>query len=145
LKNSPPPADWKPGQNPINAEFQALPDRFSRYGALSAIDPITGKVVWEFGYGYQNRAGPVVTRGGLVFSGFMDRVFRAFDARTGDILWQQVMPAYIQTDAITYAVGDKQYVAVVVGGSAPAVAAPHQTGLPDIVEGEVTVFVFALP
>jgi len=145
LKNSPPPADWKPGQNPINAEFQALPDRFSRYGALSAIDPATGKVVWEFGYGYQNRAGPVVTAGGLVFSGFMDRVFRAFDARTGEVLWQQVMPAYIQTDAITYAVGGKQYVAVVVGGSAPAVAAPHQTGLPDIVEGEVTVFVFALP
>lgn len=145
LKNSPPPADWKPGQNPLNFELQALPDRFSRYGALSAIDPVTGKVVWEFGYGYQNRAGPVATAGGLVFSGFMDRVVRAFDARTGDVLWQQVLPSYIQTDAITYAVQGKQYVAVVAGGSAPAVASPHQTGLPDIVEGEVTVFVFALP
>jgi alcohol dehydrogenase (cytochrome c) len=145
IKNSPPPTDWKPGQNPINAEFENLPDRFNRLGALSAIDPATGKVVWEFTYGYSNYGGPVVTAGGLVFSGFMDRVFRAFSAQTGEVLWQQVMPAYMQTDAITYAVEGKQYVAVTVGGSAPAVAVNKQSNLPNIVEGEVTVFAFALP
>ncbi|RIH89393.1 Quinohemoprotein alcohol dehydrogenase ADH-IIG [Calidithermus terrae] len=144
LRNDPPAADWRPGQNPINAEFEYLTDRFSRYGALSAIDPATGKVVWEFGYGYRNFNGPVVTAGGVVFSGFMDRVFRAFDARTGTILWQQVMPAYMQTDAITYMVEGKQYVAVIAGGAGTFF--PHrQTGLPPVVEGEVTAFVFALP
>ena len=145
IKNSPPPSDWRPGQNPINADIENLPDRFGRYGALTAIDPATGQVVWEFAYGYQNRAGPVVTAGGLVFSGFMDRVVRAFDARTGEVLWQQVMPAYMQSAAVTYEVRGKQYVAVVVGGSAPAVAAPRRSDLPPIVEGEVTVFTFALP
>jgi len=145
LKNSPPPTDWKPGQSPINAEFENLPDRFNRLGALSAINPITGEVVWEFTYGYQNYGGPVATAGGLVFGGFMDRVFRAFSAQTGQILWQQVMPAYIQTDAITYAVEGKQYVAVTVGGSGALVAINKQSNLPAIVDGEVTVFAFALP
>jgi len=144
LRNDPPPADWRPGQNPINAESEYLPDRFNRYGALSAIDPTTGKVVWEFGYGYRNFSGPVVTAGGVVFSGFMDRVFRAFNARTGEVLWQQVLPAYMQTDAITYMVQGKQYVAAVAGG-AGALFPHRQTGLPAPVEGEVTVFVFALP
>ena len=145
ITNNPPPSDWQPGQSAINAEIVSLPDRFGRYGALSAIDPATGQVVWEFTYGYQNRAGPVVTAGGLVFSGFMDRVVRAFDARTGELLWQQVMPAYMQSGAITYEVRGKQYVAVIVGGAGALVADPRQSHLPPIVEGEVSVFTFALP
>jgi glucose dehydrogenase len=139
------PADWKPGQNPLNFEFKAQPDRFSRLGALSAIDPKTGKVAWEFSYGYGNNAGPVATAGGLVFSGFMDRVFRAFDAQTGQILWQQVMPAYMTTSPITYTVNGKQYVAITVGGTTPGSAVARQTNQPASVDGEATVFVFALP
>ncbi len=139
------PADWKPGQIALNVEFKPQLDRFPRLGGLSAIDPKTGKVAWEFTYGYANNAGPVVTGGGLVFSGFLDRVFRVFNAQTGKVLFQQVMPAYMNTAAMTYAVNGKQYVAVTVGGTSPGSAVDRQTNQPASVDGEATVFVFALP
>jgi alcohol dehydrogenase (cytochrome c) len=60
----------------------------------------------------------VATGGGLVFAGTPDRYFRAYDDRTGKMLWQsprmQDIPGAFP---ITYAVDGKQYVAMPVGNA----------------------------
>ena len=144
LVNNPRPDDWQPGESPIDVSLEFLPDRFDRLGALSAIDPVTGEVAWEFTLGYAMRSGAFVTAGDLVFGAFPDRVFRAFDAETGDVLWQQVLTSYMGTNPITYAVDGKQYVAVAVGGNGGLVI-NRQSDQPPLVTGEIALFVFALP
>ncbi len=145
MSNNPPPADWQAGESPINAVLTTLPDRFDRHGGLTAIDAETGEVLWDYAVdGYSQRSGVVATAGGVVFMGSPDRGFRAFDSDTGDVLWEQRLPAYIAGNPISYAVDGKQYVAVPIGGAGNIMIA-QQSGAPDLVTSEVTVFVFALP
>jgi PQQ-dependent dehydrogenase (methanol/ethanol family) len=145
MANNPPPAGWQPGESAINAALTPLPDRFDRLGGLTAINAATGEVVWDFPVdGYSQRSGVVATAGGLVFMGSADRVFRAFDSDTGEVLWQQRLPAYIAGNPISYSVDGKQYVAVPVGGAGNIMIA-RQTGAPELVTSEVMVFVFSLP
>lgn len=136
------PDDWQPGESPLAFELTLKPDRFDHIGALSAIDPITGEVAWEFTLGYALNSGTMATGGDLVFGAFPDRVFRAFDAETGDILWQQVVSAAMHSSPITYEVDGTQYVAVPVGTTAEFTG---QTDLPPTVTGDTSLFVFALP
>jgi alcohol dehydrogenase (cytochrome c) len=143
MTNAPQPDDWQPGDPPNNATLEPLPDTFDRLGGLSAINPVTGEVLWEWTSGYSQRSGVVATAGGLVFMGSPDRTFRAFDAETGDILWRQVLTAYIQANPVTYAVDGKQYVAIPVGGEGPLVIA-RQSDEPPLVTSDVAIFVFAL-
>lgn len=138
------PNDWKPGDSAIGDTYTQNPDMFDRLGAISAIDPATGKTVWEFTTPYAQYMGPVATKGGLVFAGFADRHFRAFDAKTGDVLWEQVLPAAIMGNPISYEVNGVQYVATLDGGSL-SIASSHQSSVPDEVSGDVGLFVFALP
>ncbi|MDX1747259.1 MAG: PQQ-binding-like beta-propeller repeat protein, partial [Halobacteriales archaeon] len=65
--------------------------------------------------------------GGLVFGGDWDGRFRAFDDRTGEVLWEVNLGSPVLGFPISYAVDGKQYVAASVGGTAN------------------TLFVFALP
>jgi alcohol dehydrogenase (cytochrome c) len=144
LANSPRPEGWQPGETPVNATFQGHPDMFDHLGALSAIDPVSGEVVWEYTTGYAQRGGAFATASNLVFSGFPDRGFRAFDAETGELLWEQILTAYISSNPITYAVGDRQYVAVAVGGPGGLVL-HRRSDVPPLVTSDVAIFVFSLP
>ncbi|TVR87761.1 MAG: hypothetical protein EA416_14240 [Trueperaceae bacterium] len=118
-------------------------DYYERWGALSAIDPISGAVVWEFASEYPHDAGVLATAGGLVFSVFADRVFRAFDAGTGAVLFEQVLTSHGDGSPITYEVDGTQYVAVIVGHASGVEGIPG-TGLPRSVSGPAVLFVFAL-
>ena len=93
------------------------PNKFVGY--LQALDPKTGKKVWG---GPQNQGptgGAVATAGGLVFQGAgTDDEFRAFDARSGKILWAAKTQTAVLAAPITYELDGKQYVAVSVGGAA---------------------------
>ena len=61
--------------------------------------------------------GPLVTAGGVAFlTATMDDYIRAFDVATGDMLWQDRLPAGGQSTPMTYAVGARQYVVTVDGG-----------------------------
>ena len=51
----------------------------------------------------------------MYFWGDLGQKFRAFDAHTGKILWEQALGGMIQNSTITYAVNGKQYVAVLTG------------------------------
>lgn len=106
------------------------------YGGIRAIDISSGKTVWDrplgtarnngpfgipsmlpFTIGTPNNGGSVVTAGNLVFiAAATDNLFRAIDIRTGETLWQDVLPAGGQANPMTYESGGKQYVLIMAGG-----------------------------
>ena len=71
--------------------------------------------------GTPNRGGPIATAGGLVFIGAsQDARFRAFDARTGSVLWTTDLTENGRTVPITYlGKSGKQFVAIMAGGGRP--------------------------
>jgi quinoprotein glucose dehydrogenase len=101
------------------------------FGTLTSIDLNTGDIVWQVPLGEDpafkkmgvpnsgmfNRGGGIATAGGLIFIGATgDEMFRAFDQRTGKILWEHKLPGMAASIPSTYAVGGKQYVVVSVNG-----------------------------
>jgi quinoprotein glucose dehydrogenase len=48
--------------------------------------------------------------------GYGGKMFRAFDKKTGAIVWQMELPAGVSNAPMTYAVGGKQYIVVAVSG-----------------------------
>jgi quinoprotein glucose dehydrogenase len=101
------------------------------WGTLNAIDLDKGEIAWKkvlgelpeltkLGIpptGAENYGGPIVTAGGLVFIGATkDEKFRAFDKRTGEMLWETALPAGGYATPSTYSIGGKQYVVIAAGG-----------------------------
>lgn len=139
------PDNWAPGGRPnwLLSEVRFEDDYFARWGALTAIDPRNGAVAWSFETPYPHDAGALVTQGGLVFSAFADRQFRAFDAATGAVLWSELLAAHSDAAPITYQVAGVQYIAVMAGRDSPAASLPA-SGLPNSVVGPAVIYVFAL-
>ncbi len=112
----------KPGQQfRPNATYQNGNAAFSTedvdpYGIVNAIDPITGKVVWETRTAEPLFSGVLTTAGGLVFAGETDNKFSAWDARTGTHLWSHTTEAGANSACMTYQLDGKQYIAVAAGG-----------------------------
>jgi len=77
----------------------------------------TGKRVWTHTFAKSANWGPILTTGGgLVFAGGTnDRMFRAFDAKNGKLLWEHPTNSGIIGVPISFAVDGKQYVAVQSG------------------------------
>jgi quinoprotein glucose dehydrogenase len=101
------------------------------WGALNAIDLNTGKMVWrvplgELDYltrkgipptGTENYGGPAITAGGLIFIGASkDQKFRAFDKKTGKLLWETKLPAGGYATPAVYEAGGKEYIVIACGG-----------------------------
>src|SRR5579863_3488351 len=86
-------------------------------GEVQAWDVDTGKRVWTHTYAKSPNWGPMlVTAGGLVFSGGTnDRVFHAFDASTGQLLWEFPTNSGVIGQPSSFMVDGKQYVAVQSG------------------------------
>jgi alcohol dehydrogenase (cytochrome c) len=121
------------------------------YGELQAWDVNTGKEVWTREHPTSMNWGSVLTTGGgLVFmGGTNDRMFRAFDAHNGDILWKFKTNSGIMAPPVSYEVDGVQYIAVQSGwGVDPAFQQGlinNITGKPvDVPQGGV-IWVFALP
>jgi len=87
-------------------------------GTLSAINPNTGKIMWQYHSDGPMLGGLLVTAGNLLFSGEFNGNFGAFDATTGQKLWQYPMGAGVEASPVTYTVNGRQYVAVAAGGNA---------------------------
>ncbi len=67
--------------------------------------------------GTENYGGAVVTAGGLLFiAATKDGKFRAFNKRTGKLLWQTDLPAAGFATPSIYEVKGKQYVVIACGG-----------------------------
>jgi alcohol dehydrogenase (cytochrome c) len=83
-------------------------------GTVRAISVETGETTWL----HEQRAHTmslVATGGGLVFGGDANGRFRAFDDRTGEVLWQVNLGSSVSGYPITYSVDGRQYVAVNTG------------------------------
>ena len=102
------------------------------WGTLSAIDLNTGKYLWQVplgeypalaakgmkNTGSENYGGPIVTASGVLFiaATVYDRKFRAFDTRSGQLLWETLLPFAGVATPSTYAVDGKQYVVIAASG-----------------------------
>jgi PQQ-dependent dehydrogenase (methanol/ethanol family) len=87
------------------------------YGSVSAIDVGTGQRVWKVATPQPERGGVTTTASGLAFAGGGDGVLRAFDAKTGKVLWTFQTGRQIAAGASIYAVNGTEYVAITVGGT----------------------------
>ncbi|MDQ4421580.1 PQQ-dependent dehydrogenase, methanol/ethanol family [Sphingobium sp. DEHP117] len=87
-------------------------------GSLVAWDPVKRKPRWTVEHTSAWNGGVLSTASGLVFQGLADGTFRAYASENGKELWRFDAQNTILAGAITYSVGDTQYVAVTVGGSA---------------------------
>lgn len=102
------------------------------WGILNAIDLNTGDYLWRVPLGEypeltakgipitgtESYGGPVVTAGGLVFiAATRDEKIRAFDKKTGKIVWEYQLPAGGFATPITYEVNGKQYIVIAAGGA----------------------------
>jgi alcohol dehydrogenase (cytochrome c) len=99
------------------------PDRL--YGALKAVDPTTGEIKANLKLDYPNYSGALATAGNLVFIGQPDGTLSAHDARTLKEVWSFNAGTGINAPPITYSVGGKQYIAVLVGSKQPAAVMAH--------------------
>ena len=67
--------------------------------------------------GTENYGGPVVTAGGVIFiAATADETIRAFDKRSGKVLWQAKLPFSGNATPSTYMVDGRQYVVISAGG-----------------------------
>jgi alcohol dehydrogenase (cytochrome c) len=127
-------------------------DKTAKYfGEIQAWDIGSGKRAWSRGFpDSMSWGGILATGGGLVFTGGTnDRIFRAFHAGTGELLWQFTTNSGVIAPPVSFAVDGVQYISVVSGwGVDPA----FQQGLlsnllgwpKDVPQGGV-VWVFAVP
>jgi alcohol dehydrogenase (cytochrome c) len=85
---------------------------------LRALDISTGREVWRYSQRAPNAGSALATGGNLVFHGDLNRRYRAFDAETGEILWETILGSQITGYPVTYSAGGRQYLTVPVGGAA---------------------------
>lgn len=103
------------------------------FGQLHAINLNTGEFEWTVTIGNtpdsqlpgapetgaSGSAGPLVTKGGLLFIGSTrDRKFRAYDQKNGKVVWEYTLPGIANANPSTYWSNGKQYIAISVGGDA---------------------------
>lgn len=100
------------------------------WGTLTAISLHTGEFLWKttlgdypelkargIHSGTENYGGPVVTAGGLLFiAATSDHTFRAFNKRTGKLLWEYDLPASGFATPSVYEKNGKQYIVIACGG-----------------------------
>jgi alcohol dehydrogenase (cytochrome c) len=87
------------------------------YGAVRALDPVTGEKKWEFKMADVTQSGILTTVTDLLFTGGREGFFQALDARTGKMLWRVNAGGEVAMGPMTYAVNGKQYIAFAAGGS----------------------------
>jgi quinoprotein glucose dehydrogenase len=108
-----------------------LPAIAPPWGVLNAIDLNTGEFVWKIAFGEdslfkargaketgtENYGGPVVTKGGLLFiAATKDKKFRAFNKKTGKLLWETTLPAPGFATPAMYELNGRQYIVIACGG-----------------------------
>lgn len=118
-------AEYTPGrrynggdiQQPLafNRNTTLLPDEDQGYGAVKAIDPKTGRMVWQVKYADLTEGGVLTTAGDVLFTGNREGYFHAYDARDGKLLWKASLGGYIAAGPVSYSVDGKQYVAIAAG------------------------------
>jgi len=110
---------------------QGYPGIKPPWGTLNAVDLQSGKLLWKVPLGEypeltkkgipvtgtENYGGPLVTKGGLVFiAATRDEKIRAFDKKTGKVVWEAGLPAAGYATPACYQIAGKQYIVIACGG-----------------------------
>jgi alcohol dehydrogenase (cytochrome c) len=91
------------------------PESDGKYGRLQAVNLETKKTVWVARQRAPLTAGTLVTGGGLVFAGALDRTFSAYDAATGSELWKMRLNDAPSAPPISFSAGGREFIAAIVG------------------------------
>ncbi len=93
--------------------------------SLTAYDLNEGTIKWKIPLGevpdlaakgfkdtgtHYPKVGPVITAGGLIFTGTRDRKVRAFDVETGKLVWEQEVGAALEGIPAVYEVGGREFI-----------------------------------
>lgn len=123
------------------------PESDGNYGRVEAVNLETQETVWIARQRAPQTTGALVTAGGLLFAGALDRRLSAYDAASGERLWDTRLSDVPNAPPISFAVDGRQYVAVITGAGgyltgaysvmAPEIANPTDRG--------ATLWVFAAP
>jgi len=112
-------------------DHEGFPGVKPPWGHLTAIDLGSGDFAWREVLGEYPKlverglkrtgsfqlGGPIATAGGLVFiAATADEKIRAFDSGSGEVVWEQKLPAGGYATPCTYAAGGRQYVVIACGG-----------------------------
>ena len=112
-------ADFSAGVPPIAPPEVAKFLRSTLKGRLIAWDPIAREARWSVEHGNAWKGGVLSTAGGLVFQGKLNGDFVAYDAETGDKLWNHELKSGGASGPGTYMIDGEQYVTITTGwGSA---------------------------
>jgi len=106
--------EYKKGVFYIGAKMEWIMTEENK-GFLKAIDPLTGRTAWEYPTKLPMNGGTLVTAGNIVFSGAQTGELYAFNAKTGEKLWEYRTSSGIIAPPITYQIDGIQYVAVLSG------------------------------
>ena len=87
------------------------------YGAIQAVDPLTGDRKWEFKMTDVTDSGVLSTATDLVFAGGREGYFYALDAKNGNMLWKAMLGGQVSSGPISYSVNGRQYIAVCAGNA----------------------------
>ncbi|MCH7531884.1 MAG: PQQ-binding-like beta-propeller repeat protein [Gemmatimonadetes bacterium] len=136
------------GTGPLRRINTVHPAAEGNLGELLVVDITNGEIKWRHRTPSPINTAALTTAGGLVFAGDWDRHMYAYNAETGDILWQTRLPTSAQGFPISYLANGKQYVAMPVGTG----GASWSTMLPNDLAPTIrrprngnSIHVFALP
>ncbi len=117
------------------------------YAGIMKINLSTGEMTRIHAQAWPGNGSALATAGNLLFWGDLNRRLRAFDSDNGKVLWEATVGGMIMASTITYAVGGRQYVAVMTGdgqsGTANVLANVPKLKA-NAVHGHNAVYVFAL-
>ena len=103
------------GQGPARTLSRGPNDPAPNAG-IKALDPETGKTVWDFKLFQGSLAnGVLATAGGILFASSRDGNVIALDAKTGKYLWHYQTSGNHAASPISYAINGRQYIALTAG------------------------------
>ena len=124
----------------VGFTLNATPPKNPPFGRLIAWDPVKQKEAWHTEYVGPWNGGTLTTAGNLVFQGTADARFIAYNATTGEKLWETPTGTGVVAAASTYIIDGTQYVSVAVGwGGVFGIAARESDK-----EGSGRVYTFAI-
>ena len=127
--------DWKGGAYKVAERWET---------ELSVADPLTGEIKKKVKIPYADYSGALSTAGGLVFTGFNDGSFIAFDDETLEQVWKINVGTGFNAPPMTFEAGGKQYVAILSGLS--PIARGKNSNSPELKEqrNQTMLWVFGL-
>ncbi|MXY16644.1 MAG: PQQ-binding-like beta-propeller repeat protein [Acidobacteria bacterium] len=91
------------------------PESDGNYGRVEAFNLETQETVWIARQRAPQTTGALVTAGGVLFAGSLDRRLSAYAAASGERLWATRLSDVPNSPPITFAVDGRQYVAATTG------------------------------